>query len=538
MKRVVILAQRVGLIIVLTVMGVLAFPNHLSAQPLSYNIRETIPIPFGKGVLAVGDMDGDGVLDIVLTDATARTISVRERDSSTFVNRLTISEPSQLRGPFVGKVDGDGLPEIFSGNRTGGGVRIFESSGDNTYALRHTLSMGNFIENTKTGDSDGNGQREFLIARERQPNSELRILEATSDNTYVDRGVLADVFATTGLGGNAFVAGTADLDGDGLIETVFSDDNYQPTVRRIYVYEGGSLVFHDPSAGILPSAVGDTDCNGLGEMIGIANGDLRILESTGSLNNFQEVFNAPSSGYRADVVDVDKDGCAEFVRSIDNGFGSNNVFTIATRTGSTLTDIYDSGLLLQGFPGDIREILSIGDTNGDGILELAVVQGNQIHILEQGGATVPETCNADVTLVPLPATFKTDPTPVDNGPAGTFTFDAKMTNIGSSDLESIQTPILILSNGNMVVDFPGGPSPAEVGDTLVIPIPAASDYSDGVLGMEEMVDVTHTVGLAEFASFEFFVEVECVKGNNDLGSLRNGPPTTTDDYDEVVATNE
>jgi len=52
------------------------------------------------------------------------------------------------------------------------------------------------------------------------------------------------------------------------------------------------------------------------------------------------------------------------------------------------------------------------------------------------------------------------------------------------------------------------------------------------------VDVTYIAGLAELASFEFFVDVECVKVGDNLDLLRRGLPTTTEDYDEAVSTND
>jgi hypothetical protein len=75
-------------------------------------------------------------------------------------------------------------------------------------------------------------------------------------------------------------------------------------------------------------------------------------------------------------MDFDGDGQSELWRPI------LDVFTLAHRDGGTITDFYNSGELLQG-SGDIRGLLAIGDTNADGSPELAVVQGDQIHILEQ-----------------------------------------------------------------------------------------------------------------------------------------------------------
>ena len=262
--------------------------------------------------------------------------------------------------------------------------------------MRYTEELGNFIENTVAGDSDGNGQKEFLIAREFFP-SQLFILEAIADNTYVNRGSL------TGLGGNNSVAGVSDLDGDGAPETVFSDDQFDLQRGNLYVYENGSLVSQGPDQEMLSISLGDTDGNGLGEIIGspfnetITN-DLKILESTGANDAFVEVFRGPRDGYNLYVLDVDQNGRAEFWRRIDNGSGQMNVFTLANRTGSTITDIYNSGSLLQGFSDDITNILAIGDTDNNGSLELAVVQGNQIHILELSTNQPPTATCQDVTV--------------------------------------------------------------------------------------------------------------------------------------------
>ena len=402
MRPLKIIAQRIGLFMVLATLGFLLLPNDVSAQSLDYALRETLPfsIPSGTGVLHIGDTDGDGVLDIVLHNSPnpAGRIWVYERNGTTFVLRFTITEPNRLRGPRVDEVDGDGLPEILSTNFLGR-ARIFEASGDNTYVLRHTVTGLGIIEGSRAGDSDGNGRREFLIAQESFP-SRVRIFEATANNVYALQDIL------TGAGGDNFLAGVSDLDGDGAPETIFSDNNYRVPgfLNRgsVYVYENRSLVFSDPGARLQTFALGDTDANGLGEIIGRPDhvtDNLKILESTGANNNFQVVFDAPRNSYLFSVFDVDEDGQSEFWRRIDNGSGQLNVLTLAHRSGATITDFYNSGSLLQGFAGDIRNILPIGDTNGNGNLELAVWQGNQIHILEEAGAPPVADAGPDQTVI-------------------------------------------------------------------------------------------------------------------------------------------
>lgn len=204
-----------------------------------------------------------------------------------------------------------------------------------------------------------------------------------------------------GKGGDNYLAGTADLDGDGLIETVFSDNycyppmgpcigSYSHYVGNLYVYENGALVYEDPQKLMLSTYLGDTDGNGIMEIIGLdtnLNGKLRILENNGSDNGFVEVY-YESSDYSFYLIDAENDGVSEFWQVIDSGTGQKDIFTLAHRSGNTIVDFYNSEALLQGFTGDIRTIVAIGDTNSDGNMELAIQQGNSIHILERSEVVV------------------------------------------------------------------------------------------------------------------------------------------------------
>ncbi|MEX0761513.1 MAG: hypothetical protein WD208_11410 [Dehalococcoidia bacterium] len=114
-------------------------------------------------------------------------------------------------------------------------------------------------------------------------------------------------------------------------------------------------------------------------------------------------------------------------------------------------------------------------------------------------------CNEAITFVPVGSTQMTDLSPVTGGPAGTFSFTARMTNTSSADLEDIVTPIETLTNDNLVLNADGGPS-AEGGQVTV---PEVGDYTDGVLSPGETVEVDYLVGLAEVSPFDFFVDATC-----------------------------
>ena len=120
---------------------------------------------------------------------------------------------------------------------------------------------------------------------------------------------------------------------------------------------------------------------------------------------------------------------------------------------------------------------------------------------------VPRTvdCLNEVTWVPVAGSFVSDPTAVPFGPAGTFTFDAKMTNVGVDDLTDLAAPVVTLSPDNRILNYPE--SPATVGDVLTLPL--IDGYADSVLSPGEMATFTFVVGLDPKAPFSFFVDLEC-----------------------------
>ena len=120
-----------------------------------------------------------------------------------------------------------------------------------------------------------------------------------------------------------------------------------------------------------------------------------------------------------------------------------------------------------------------------------------------------EVCDSEVTFQPDPSSFQTDQNAVGpNSPAGTFSFDATLTNTGGSNLTNIGHRILTLTNGNKALNFPE--SPAVEGDTVTTPL--VDDYADGTLGPGESAVIPWVIGLQELKLFDFFVNVECIKG--------------------------
>ncbi|MFT5289858.1 MAG: hypothetical protein ACI8QC_002232 [Planctomycetota bacterium] len=337
-----------------------ASPATAQGPPVpDFSLRESFALTGNENnLLAVRDMDNDGVLDVVMSNWSPGRLSILEKEGAALVYRFTPAPAvgTQVRAPFVAEVDGDATPELGFGELTGS-WRVYESNGNNSYVQRFSTSIW-VPEATASGDSDGDGNRELFVASEANP-SQLLTFEAQGDNLYVEQPMLQFDNQV-----NAHVTGTMDMDGDGSPEMLFADYN---TSWHTHITENGVTIFSD--LGMLGTVLGDTDGDGLGEFMGnvLGTGNLRIYESTGSNNQFQVLFDGPKLGYSA--LDWDHDGTTEFVK-IDG-----NTFSLARLVNGIFVDFYQSGALLQDNSGTINRVLPIHDTNGDGASELAILQG-------------------------------------------------------------------------------------------------------------------------------------------------------------------
>lgn len=353
-------------------------------------LRETISLPDDvRQMYGAQDLDGDGLLDVVLLKGYGPiSESIYERTGpGVAVARYSYSASEIIRAR-VADTDQDGIPELGLGERFAGRLAIVEATANDTYAVKVSQLLGATIQQVCAGDSDGDGTPEWLIPLDP---SEVQRYEPTANDVW------APLSSVYGAGGQTSFVAAGDLDKDGTPELVFSDDGNSGSLGRLYVYEAGSLVYNDSTTNIFLLAVGDTDGDGLGEVIGQSPWNwssgsvpctLKILESTGSGNGFTSVLSVTQARpWRP--LDVDGDGVLEFWCEVNDGPGTPAHFKLAKRTGSTLTEILDSGTLLQGYEGRPWNILATPDSNGDGRRELVVLNALtgattaiRLHILE------------------------------------------------------------------------------------------------------------------------------------------------------------
>ncbi len=274
-------------------------------------------LPYSYGVsTTVGDVDGDGVMDIVVGGAPS-IVKGYHRDGSP-ISGLEFSAYEIPRRGSPGGVnlsaadfDGDGKEEIITGDASYSSVvRVFSFGGasvaDTGVYIEPFKDLGQGV-NVAAGDVDGDGSLELIAL---QANSdvvpEVKIYKVntaagagrwTADLTL--RFKACDSAARTGLS-------VADVDGDGIADIIVLCSGRRGPVVREFKGNGSLIASFVPAAPAIGSlAAGDTNFDGIAEIVAgdsasLGNRSFRILDPQGSITNTVKAF-TNSYGVRVSV---------------------------------------------------------------------------------------------------------------------------------------------------------------------------------------------------------------------------------------------
>ena len=243
--------------------------------------------------VALGDFNRDGKLDLVTVNANSGSVSVfLGNGDGTFQAAMNTAISGAFFGIAVGDLNGDGIPDVVVGDSTGfppRNVIVLLGKGDGTFAAPVRFSTGGSGEGQIViADLNGDGKSDIAVVN--QADNTVSVLLGNGNGTF-QAPKITGALASDGFLGSIVAA---DFNGDGKLDLAVPDYVGAGAGQVAILLGKGDGTFQSPT--FLTSAGGSTgaavgDFNKDGKM------DLAVANQFGTINVFlgngNGTFNTP-----------------------------------------------------------------------------------------------------------------------------------------------------------------------------------------------------------------------------------------------------
>ncbi|HVA46390.1 MAG TPA: FG-GAP-like repeat-containing protein [Pirellulales bacterium] len=332
-----------------------------------------VQVASGLSVAAVGDLNGDGKLDLVAFDGSpaapgTRLATLMGNGDGTFQSPLAYDAGVAFGATTLGDFYGHGKLDIAvadggtpaGSDVFGSGVTVLRNKGDGTFAAPVSFAVPSGAGGLVAGDFNGDGNLDLAMSSNSNGYGSVSILLGRGDGTFVNGKVTATGSVVTGLA-------TADFNGDG-----HSDVAVTGGVVGVEVLAGNgdgtyqsAKVFAASDASQTGPALLSADFNGDGKPDLVTGTSLFAGNGDGS---YQPATTWNSVGARAAATgDFTADGKPDLVSS---------AYDFSTNTTSLAVWLNDGhGLFTTSWSYTVNGTGGapvVADLNGDGKLDLLV----------------------------------------------------------------------------------------------------------------------------------------------------------------------
>jgi hypothetical protein len=357
----------------------------VTGMDISSDVRQTYAI-------ALGDMDNDGDLDVVAGNDTSTNRLYLNNGSADPFNGVSgtniTSDTYQARAIAMADMDWDGDLDLVTGNSDQANRLYLNNGTADPFAGINGTNISSDVHNTNAiaiGDMNGDGYADVVAGNIGQTNR--LYLNNTSPDPF--NGVSGSDIGSES--DESYAIALADVESDGDLDVVAGNYN-QP--HRLYLNDGSASPFSGPATRNVTSDLyltrfilfadmdGDGDPDLLSGNWGQAN---RLYLNTGTLNLFNGAARTELPVVNTHAVvygDVDGDGDLDLVTG--NYHDNPHLFlNNGTSTPFSSVSAVDIG-------SDIRYTLSValGDLDGDGDLDLVTGNDGQANRLYLNNGTI------------------------------------------------------------------------------------------------------------------------------------------------------
>jgi len=411
---------------IFTGVALLAISPLAFTQGVGFAPSPTAPTGAIPASIEIADFDGDGKPDLATGNSNSNSISViRNLGGGTFAPQVQYPVGQSPSSLTAADFDADGDVDLAVANFGSQTISILPNLGAGTFGSPTTLVTLAVPQHLTSADVSGDGIPDLVVA------------DYSMARVSVLVGLGTGAFAPEvlyGVGIRPFWVATADLDGDGDVDV--SVANSQGRSLSILLNQGGGTFAPQVSIPLTDeiSSVATGDLDGDGAIDLVATGadypasshTLAVLRNNGNATFAPAVVYATAVGpHSAHCADLNGDG---FLDIVDASYGTTANVRLNLGNGTF-------GPQTQFAAGGTAFCLDVADLDGDGKLDLAVSTLNQnrvVPLLNGGAAPGTSFCFGDGTGTACPC--------ANNGLDGSgckssqFAFGASLAGIGTASI--------------------------------------------------------------------------------------------------------
>ncbi len=324
-------------------------PDECDILPQRFSFASPMSVPAGvlPSSVAAGDLDGDGDLDLAVTDSGADHLTILENTGGgVFGSSFVVPVAPKPREVIAADLDGDGDLDLAVWNDSSypdpWGVFILINGGNATFAAPVRYNPGVVVKDMTSGDLDGDEDVDLALIGFA---SDITLLMNNGNGTFGD---FVNTVGSWGIGVSHIIA--ADLNGDQDLDLAVAD---QFTFDVCVLLNQGAGTF-----------------------------------------NFGVTYTTPGMPAFVSAGDVDGDGDLDLAAANTN----NNNVALLINNGS---GAFSSTITLDNLSNPVAAVMV--ELDGDGALDVAVLDGSAVVFRGHGDGSFdpPQTFAAGAAPVAM-----------------------------------------------------------------------------------------------------------------------------------------